>query len=165
MPPVVSEVFTRVPLSCGAAFQAITALDVPRVFRGHGPLPAVEALDEPIGNWESVGHSRRICLSDGSHVRETLTAVDRPRGFSYVVEGFSGVIRWLTLRATGQWTFEAISDRETLIRWRYAYEPRSAAAWPLLWLVNQLLWRGYMRKVIDAIGVLLAAEQRMSADR
>jgi hypothetical protein len=36
----------------------------------------------------------------------------------------------------------------TTVKWRYAFEARSALAAPVLWLIANAFWRGYMRKAL-----------------
>jgi hypothetical protein len=34
------------------------------------------------------------------------------------------------------------------VRWRHAFHPRSKWVAPVLWLLANVLWRGYMRKAL-----------------
>jgi hypothetical protein len=68
--------------------------------------------------------------------------------FSYTVSGFTGVFRFITTSANGEWWFEPVSAK-THIKWRYAYSPRNVAAIPLLWFTVNVLWRGYMKKALS----------------
>jgi hypothetical protein len=149
--PVVCEVSTLVRAPQQTAFEHVVLLDLPSVLRNYGPLPAVVGTDEHVGSWNAVGDSRRILLSDGTRAREELLTFDRPNGFTYRVGELTSSMRRLTPGANGRWQFEDAGDGTTRVTWRYAFEPRSVVARPVLWLLARLLWRGYMRTVLKAI--------------
>jgi hypothetical protein len=73
---------------------------------------------------------------------------EHPQYFSYTVSELTGVLRFLTTSADGEWWFEPVSEAKTYIKWRYAYHPRNVVTTPLLWLIVNVLWRGYMRKAL-----------------
>ena len=58
-------------------------------------------------------------------------------------------MRWLATGANGAWWFDTqAGGTQTTVRWRHAFHPRSKWAAPVLWLLANLLWRGYMRKAL-----------------
>jgi hypothetical protein len=130
-----------------STFCFIAPIDLTTIFRGYGPLPAVVGTTDQTGAWDAAGQSRTILLSDGSRAREELTNYSRPRHFSYIVSGFRGTLRFLTIRARGEWHFEEQSGG-TSVRWVYTFEARSVFAFPLLFAVIRPLWQAYMRKVL-----------------
>jgi hypothetical protein len=105
------------------------------------------APTDQTGAWDAAGQSRTILLSDGSRAREELTNYSRPQHFSYIVSGFTGTLRFLTIRALGEWHFEEQSGG-TSVRWVYTFEARSVFAFPLLLAVIRPLWQAYMRKAL-----------------
>jgi hypothetical protein len=128
-------------------FQTIVPIDLPTVFPGYGPLPAVKGTRNQTGGWDAAGQTRTVLLSDGSSANEIMTKYEYPRYFSYTVSGFTGILRWLTPSANGEWWFEkGPRPNTTHIRWRYAFNIRSLLSAPVLWLITTVLWRGYMRK-------------------
>ncbi|HEY2160292.1 MAG TPA: hypothetical protein VGH24_03225 [Solirubrobacteraceae bacterium] len=84
-------------------------IDLAKIFRGFGPLPAVVGTRDQTGAWDHVGARRVVELADGSEVREELTAYEAPAHFAYRVSGFSGPLRRLVSHADGAWWF---SERE-----------------------------------------------------
>lgn len=155
MKPVVCEVTTTVKASPEDTFVRVVPIDLPSIFRGFGPLPAVVATEEQTGAWDTAGQTRRVRLSDGSTAREMLTDYDPPRYFGYRVSDFSGPLRFLTTGARGEWWFEDEPGRSTALRWRYAFEPRSALARPVLWAIVRPLWRGYMASALRGTQILV----------
>jgi hypothetical protein len=130
-------------------FQHIVPIDLTSIFTGYGPLPAVTGTRNQTGAWDAAGQTRTVILSDGSSANELLTQYDYPRYFSYTVSGFTGVLRFLTTSANGEWWFEhnSVSDA-THVKWRYAFNPCSRLSAPILWFVAHVLWRGYMRQAL-----------------
>lgn len=130
-------------------FEHIVPINLTSIFKGYGPLPAVKGTQNQTGEWDAVGQTRTVILSDGSSAQEILTKYEHPHYFSYTVCGFSGVLRFLTTSAHGEWWFESNSSRDvTYVRWRYALNAKSVFAAPILWLIVNFLWRGYMQNVI-----------------
>lgn len=130
------------------AFDAIVPVELPRIFRGHGPLPAVTATHEQTGAWDHVGASRVVELSDGSRVGERITDYQRPRYFAYRVGPFrSGPIRHVLEHANGEWWFTAGEAGGTAIRWTYTFRVRRLAL-PVVRLLLAPLWRSYARRVL-----------------
>lgn len=131
------------------AFEHIVPIDLPSIFTGYGPLPAVTDVQNPVTSWNTARQKRTVYLSDGSAMQEQLNEYLYPDYFSYTVSGFSNALRLLTTSAQGTWWFESISPDYTHVRWRYAFTSRTIMAVPLLWGITQFLWRGYMHKALS----------------
>ena len=137
-----SVVSIQVSVSPIEAFCHVVPIDLTSIFRGYGLLPAVTRTEAQTGNWDAIGQTRIVHLSDGSYAQERLIQYHPPRYFAYVVSDFSGALGFLVTSATGEWWFESADAAvdHTLIRWRYTFMPRSWLAVPLLWIVNKFLW-------------------------
>jgi hypothetical protein len=135
------------------AFSHIVPIDLTSIFKGYGLLPAVIGTEDQTGNWDTIGQTKKVNLSDGSSAKERLTQYQKPDYFSYMVSDFSGVLGFLITSAVGEWWFETgdLSSNSTVIRWSYTFIPKSLIAIPILWIVNKLLWAGYMRSVMSNI--------------
>lgn len=81
-----------------SAFEHIVPIDLSSIFTGYGLLPAVTKTKNQIGDWNVVGQTRTVHLSDGSTAREELTGYKYPSYFSYTVSGFTGSLRFSPLR-------------------------------------------------------------------
>jgi hypothetical protein len=160
MTSLATTVETAVDAPREQAFSTIASIDVSTIFTGYGPLPAVTGVLDQVGEWDAAGQTRSVTLSDGSSARERLTGYKSPGYFSYTVSGFTGVLRFLTTSADGEWWFEPVSETKTHIKWRYAYDPRNAIAVPLLWFIVNVLWRGYMRKALSLSKCQIEANAR-----
>lgn len=144
-----ATVKTTVTANQADAFEHIVPIDLTSIFKGYGPLPSVTGTQNQVGDWDTAGQTRTVHLSDNSSVQELLTKYEHPRYFSYTVSGFSNVLRFLISSANGEWWFTIGSLGQTDIKWRYAFNERSVLAIPVLWLITNILWRNYMRKVLQ----------------
>lgn len=149
MGPFSATVETEIAAPQAAVFDYIVPIDLNLIFTGYGPLPAVIGVQNQTGRWDAAGQTRTVILSDASTAHELLTKYEHPHYFSYTVSEFSGVLRFLTKSANGEWWFKTNpSSNTTLIKWSYAFNTRSLFAAPLLWLITNFLWRGYMHKAL-----------------
>lgn len=129
------------------AFIYSAPISLPLIFTGYGPLPAVVATDSQTGNWDAAGQTRTVILSDDSTAQEMLNSYKRPNQFSYTVDSFTGLLRFLVESAYGTWHFTSAGDK-TRISWTYTFTPKSALLLPVVSFIAKVLWRGYMRKAL-----------------
>lgn len=142
-------VATSVKATQVAAFNHIVPIDLTTIFTGYGPLPAVTGTTNQVGAWDATGQTRTVHLSDNSSASERLNEYQHPNYFSYTVSGFTGALRFLATSADGEWWFSSNASGQTQIKWRYAFNARSVFAAPVLWIIANFLWRGYMRKALQ----------------
>jgi hypothetical protein len=152
----------EVPLA--VAWEAFVPVALSEVFpKPKGPVPAVRGTSGQDGRWDVVGRSRSVHLSDGSTVREEITASDpsggaRPNGdvatFSYRVSGFSGPIGLLAKEAHGTWRFEQVSPEKTTIQWTYTFVPKNWVGSVPLRFVLATFWRAYMSDGIKNVRLI-----------
>ena len=104
------------------------AARLPEVFsRGYAAFPAVrEVIDEP-DEWGTVGQTRTILLADGGRLRETLTSVDRPHSYAYVLDDIGGRLRPFVRTVEGIWsvTPEGTGAR---VGWAWTLHPKTSPA-------------------------------------
>jgi hypothetical protein len=138
------------------AWETIIPVDLTSVFTGYGPLPAVTGTSEQTGDWNSVGETRRIDLSDGSHTGEEILIADQPNHFGYRVGPFSGPIGKLVSHADGRFWFYA-AESGTVVRWSYTWVPRRGA-YAIVWPVTRL-WKAYAKRLIVDLAALADASE------
>lgn len=100
-----------------------------------------------------------VTLSDGSTAQERLTGYIFASYFSYTVSSFTGALRFLARSAEGEWWFNQTSEHTTRITWQYRFYAKSMLTMPLVWMINKLLWRGYMNKAIALCNAQLTSIQ------
>lgn len=147
MPLNQSTVETEVNAPVEEAFRFIVPISLPAIFTGYGVLPAVVKTEDQTGDWNAAGQTRRVILSDGSSAREKLDSYESPSRFSYTVDSFTGPLSFLVKSANGEWQFEQRLN-VTHIKWTYRFNPRFIFTTPIVWIIAQLLWRGYMGKAL-----------------
>lgn len=160
--PIEIEVQGQIPAPIETVFDVFMRIDVTTIMLGHGPLPAVTAVEDQSGAWNSIGESRILRTADGHGMLETLTAVERPSGFSYTLSNLTSVLRLLVNRFHGQWIFETTGEASappvTRATWRYRFEVRSSLTRPISSLILKLFWRPYMESALER-----ASSQAVSA--
>jgi hypothetical protein len=114
-----------------------------------GPLPAVTEVRDQSGNWDGVGQTRQLMLSDGGSVVEQTTNVDRLGYFAYNLSDFQKLFGAIVESARAEWTFTS-APNGTLIHWRYTFHPRPGYGLVLAAIVR-FLWAPYMAKVLPGI--------------
>ncbi len=114
-----------------------------------GLLPAVVEVRNQAGDWDRVGQTRQLMLSDGGSVIEHITNVDRLEFFAYNLSDFQKVFGVMVESARAEWTFTT-APNGTVIRWRYTFHPKSGYRLPLAAIIR-FLWAPYMTRVLPGI--------------
>ncbi len=120
-----------------------------------GLLPAVVEVRDQTGDWDAVGQTRQLMLSDGGSVIEHTTNVDRLEFFAYNLTDFQKVFGVMVESARAEWTFTP-APNGTLIRWRYTFHSKSGYGLPLAAIIK-FLWGPYMERVLP--GIVLEVER------
>jgi hypothetical protein len=136
-------------------------IDPTRVYPRFGPLPAVVEVRHQSGSWDTPGRTRKLLLSDGGHVVETITDADSPTYFAYELSEFQKLFGKLVAGARAEWHFEGVAGG-TRIRWTYTFRPRAGRGWVVAAIVR-LFWAPYMRRVLPS--VVAAVESRSGLDQ
>jgi len=137
------------------AFDRLIAARLPEVFsHRYAAFPPVrEVTDQPDG-WGTVGQTRTILLADGGSTRETLTSVDRPHSYAYLLDEIHGPLRPFVRTVDGIWsvTPEGTGAR---IGWAWTLHPKAAPARLTMNVIGRM-WRGYAdRALIELESILM----------
>ena len=146
------------PVEPGAAFDRLMGARLTEVFcRRYAAFPAVtDVVDQPDG-WGAVGQARTIVLADGGgRMRETLTDVERPRGFAYRLDDIEGPLRHFVDRVDGAWT---LTPHEAGVRvgWAWTFHPRTSPA-RLTTSVLGRMWKGYADRALTELDPILTRD-------
>jgi hypothetical protein len=145
-----------VPCNQQGTFDATLAMPLPiTAGRRYGPIAPIVRVDGQTGDWDAVGQSRTLVLSDGGTLRETLQKLDSPASFSYTLSNFTGPLALLVTRIDGEFSF-APEDVGTRIIWRYTMHPRTVLSRPVLPIFGRL-WQGYAKQILEELAKLLPA--------
>ena len=137
------------PAKPDRTFAILTPSDPTRFYPRFGPIPAIGRVDDQTGDWDAVGQSRRLTLSDGGTLIERLKVVDPPRRFAYQLTDFTGFFGNLVAFAEAEWDFDA-NVEGTRIRWTYTFHAQPKRGW-IVRLVVVLWWGRYMRRVLPLL--------------
>ena len=137
------------------AFERLLAARQPEVFsRRYAAFPAIrEVTDEPDG-WGSVGQSRTLVLADGGGMRQTITAVDPPLSYAYVLDEIHGSLRPFVRTIDGVWsvTPEGTGAR---IGWAWTMHPKAPPARLTMNVIGRM-WKGYAdRGLVELEAILM----------
>ena len=134
-------------------WKILVPIDPARFYPKFGPIPATIAVREQSGPWDSVGQTRKLVLSDGGHVIETITDVEKPHAasafFAYELTDFQKLFKVLVDHARAEWTYTE-QPGGTLVHWTYTFVPRRGWGWAVS-LIVRLWWGSYMGAVLPEI--------------
>ncbi len=131
------------------AWEITGPVDPTAFYPKYGPLPAVVGVEDQTGSWDTVGRSRRLLLSDGGSVIETITHADSPGYFAYELTRFTKLFGVLVRNARAEWSFERVADGTTMV-WKYTFFGLPGRAW-IVKLIVRLFWAPYMERVLPPI--------------
>lgn len=137
------------PAKPDRTFAIMTPSDPTRFYPKFGPIPAIVKVEDQTGDWDAVGQSRKLTLSDGGTLVERLKVVDPPRRFAYQLTDFTGFFGSLVAFAEAEWDFDA-NVEGTRIRWTYTYHAQPKRGW-IVRLVVVRFWGPYMKRVLPGL--------------
>jgi hypothetical protein len=152
--PVEASRFVR-GVTAQHAFDALIAAPLPQLFdRRALAISAVGEVRGQEGDWGSVGQTRTIVLADGGTLRETLTSVDRPRSFGYVLDQVTGPLKILAHHVDGTWSVDP--DRDGVrVGWEWDLHPTMPGR--VLMPVFGWMWRRYAALALERVETALRA--------
>lgn len=149
--PISAKVSATIPLPVNAVFERVVHMDVPAFFNGRWPIAAVVSVRDQLGQWNKIGETRSIHMADGSHITECITDYRASELFAYQLQGLTGPLRQLVKSIDGEWRYSSQGEQLTRIDWCYQFHPRNLLISPLTWLFVKLLWKPYMKQVMQSI--------------
>jgi len=136
------------------AFDRLMTAHLPAIFsRRYAAFPAVrEVTDEP-DSWPTPGQRRTIVMADGSRLRETLTSVDRPHGYAYLLDDIHGPLKPFVSTIDGVWsvTPEGTGAR---IGWAWTLHAKASPARLTLTVIGRM-WKGYADRALAELETVL----------
>ncbi|NPC42129.1 SRPBCC family protein [Nocardioides sp. zg-1230] len=151
------EAFRTVSAEPDVAFDGLMNVRLTDLFnRRYAALPAVTDVTDQPDDWGTVGQTRTILLADGGRLRETLTDVERPHGFAYLLDGIEGPLRHFVHTIDGAWTITP-HDGGARIGWAWTFYPKASPA-RLTTSVIGRMWNGYADRALIQLEAILARD-------
>jgi hypothetical protein len=123
-----------------------------KLFKARGPIAGIVKAHMIDGASPATGTRRRIELSDGGVIEESVLAWDRPARHTYRwTRGLRGVGKLLVRSGEGDWIFRETAGG-TRIEWGYTFELTTPVVYPAaLIMVGQFRrWMEQQLRAIDA---------------
>ena len=136
------------------AFDRLMAARSPEVFsRGYAAFPAIREVTESPEGWGAVGNTRTIALADGGSLRQTLTSVDRPHGYTYVLDDIQGRLRPFVRSVEGEWS---VTPKGTgaVVAWAWTMHPKAPPARLTMTVIGRM-WKGYADRALVELETIL----------
>ena len=137
------------PASPAQTFAIMTRADPSQFYPRFRVIPATTAVRDQTGAWDAEGQTRRLMLSDGGSVVETLKSVQPPYRFVYELTDFRRIFGALVHHARADWTFTEEAQR-TRVRWTYTFFAKPGRGLAVAAIVT-LFWRPYMKHVLPGL--------------
>ena len=139
------------------AFDRLISAALTEIFsRRYGAFPAIREVTEQPDDWGKVGHSRMIHLADGGRLRETLTEVDPPRSYSYVLDEIHGRLRPFVSTVDGTWSVTPDGDG-SLIGWSWTMHPKTSPGHLTMNVIGRM-WKGYADRGLTELETILTRD-------
>lgn len=151
---VVVTAARRCPAPIASVFAcAVDPARLPAMFRGFWPVAGITRIDHEVA--PAIGARRRITLSDGSSLQETVTAWDVPARHAYRLTGFRPPMSWLVREGNADWRFGS-QGNDTDVTWSYVFTLTGVLAWPLAKPLLAWCMGTAMRRCLDALAIDVA---------
>ncbi len=149
---VKTNALVEIAASPEVVFDFVTSLsNLPKVFHGYGPIPAIIKAEMADGGEMREGSVRRIENSDGSVIDEEMITFNKPERQTYrMVRGFKFPISLLIESGGGDWKFTATA-KGTRIDWEFYFMLTSPLFYPVGLLLVQVFMQTAMQQCLDNI--------------
>ena len=137
------------------AFKTPMLCDVSKVHSGYGIAPKVTHCTED-ENWGKVGGSRKVFSEKSLISHGGESAIDRVlerienkywkieiSDFKFWMGGFE--------KFQGEWITSPLPDGKVQVRYIYTMFSKGILLYPFQWLFTKLIWRSYMRHVLENV--------------
>lgn len=157
-----TEITTIFETTLERAFKSPMLCDVTKIHTGYGITPRVTHCTED-EHWGKFGGSRKIFMAKGPAFKGGESSLDkvleRKENEYWKIE-ISDFKTWSMgfEKFQGEWFTTQLQDGRIQVRYKYTMFSNSSVFYPFHWLFTKLVWRNYMRHVLENIRKLTIAE-------
>ncbi|HBK87053.1 MAG: hypothetical protein U0289_15750 [Cyclobacteriaceae bacterium] len=145
------------------AFKTPMLCDVSKVHTGYGIMPKVTHCTED-ETWGQPGGSKKIFAAPSLTQKGGYASMDKVierienKYWKIEVSDFQAWILGFS-KFTGEWQTTEFGTNKILIRYTYTMHSDQWILFPVQWLFTKLLWRVYMRHVLENVRQLAYQEE------
>ncbi len=145
-----------VAVAPAVAFERLLSAPQERVFaRRFALFPAIREVTDAPDAWDHVGQGRTLVLADGARLHQTITGVDPPHGYTYVLDDIHGRLGPFVSTVDGAWTVAPEGDGSR-IGWAWTMHPKgNASPARLTMTVIGRMWKGYADRALGELEKIL----------
>jgi hypothetical protein len=145
------------------AFKSPILCDIRKVHTGYGPVPKVTHCTDDEG-WGKPGSSKKIIVDDTMFQKGGFASIDKViervenKYWKIEVGDFQSWM-WGFEKFVGEWETTEIEKNKILIVYSYTLHSNSIVLYPLNWLFANLLWKTYMKRVMENIRQIIIHDE------
>ena len=137
------------------AFKSPILCDVTKIHGGYGMMPRVTHCTED-EDWGKIGGSRKVFMAKNLFFKGGDAALDKVldrvenkywkieiSDFKFWAMGFT--------KFQGEWFTDEYRDSVIEIRYVYTLFSKNVFAYPFHWFVTKVIWKNYMKRVVQNI--------------
>jgi len=157
-----TQILTVFNTSLERAFKTPMLCDVTKIHTGYGITPKVTHCTED-ETWGKKGGTRKIFMAKTSTFKGGEASMDkvleRVENEYWKIEIFDFKTASMGFeKFQGEWFTRQIKEGEVEIIYKYTMFSNSLLLYPFHWLFTKIIWRNYMRHVLENIKYLVKSE-------
>ncbi len=157
-----TQITTTFHTTLERAFKTPMLCDITKIHTGHGVTPRVTHCTED-ETWGKVGGSRKVFMAKTWSFKGGESSLDKVlerkenEYWKIEISDFKtpsmGFVKF-----QGEWFTTQLREGVVEVRYRYTMFSKSIVLYPFHWLFTKLVWRNYMKHVLENIRKLTLEE-------